>query len=148
MSRICGVFGLAFVVMAYAAGCGKKTPTQPAAQQTTPSGGQSFVGSVAMSGGTGVVVINSTRRVAAAGVGPLEWLAGLLEPRLLAQSGSADGVLLLPDGTSVSLSGTVAGNTFTLSGDGGYSVTATASGGTISGTVTTPGGVAPVSPMR
>jgi hypothetical protein len=56
---------------------------------------------------------------------------------------SASGLLSLSDGAVVTLSGTYSGGTFSLSG-GGYAMTLTTSGASLSGSGTAPGGAAAV----
>jgi hypothetical protein len=70
----------------------------------------------------------------------------LFEARLMAQSGPASGLLTLDDGTTASLTGSYNSGSYQLSGNG-YSVSASASDGSLSGTVTGPRGTGTVSPM-
>lgn len=132
--------------MALAVACDKNADAPTAPSSNNNPSGQSFVGAVTVPGGSGLLTINTTTRVGTAGASPLDLFFNVVEPRVFAQSG-ADAALLLIDGTAVSLTGTVTGNTFQLSGEQGYGATATASGGQISGTVTTPQGTGTVRPM-
>ena len=139
----------AFALVCVAVACGKSSPTDPT--NSTPAsarGPGTYVGSVALPGRTGVLVINTAGSVAwLPRPDALAVLFDLVEPRVLAQGSTAGGTLAFDDGTTIWLTGSGGGGSLQLSGSGGYSVTASVSGGVISGTVTAPAGSGAVTPL-
>jgi len=133
---------LAVGIMAGVAACSGSSPTGPGGG-ATPSVG-TYVGTLSVPGDAGLgglLLLKKNSSFMAGGPAPGRWLAGLLdlvEPRLLAQS-AATGTLVTDAGPVVALTGTFNSTTFTMSG-GGYSISATVNGATISGTGTAPGG--------
>lgn len=121
-------------------------PTAAAAVPTTylgalsVAGGSDLGGTLQLKASQGLLAEVDTQRARPS----LAQLAGWLVPALLAQSGvSATGTLVTTGGSVVPLTGTYSTNTFNVSG-GGYTISATVSGGNIAGTGTAPGGLSAV----
>lgn len=128
----------------------------PTGPSTTPTGSttpivSAYVGSVALPGGTGMLVVRAASSVNTAALFGrsrlLDALVDLLEPRLLAQGSTASGALTLDNGEQVQLTGTHGADAFQLSGSGGYSASVSVASGSLSGTVFTPTGAAAVAPF-
>ena len=141
----------AVTVVGVAAACGKSSPTDPTTggpAVVNPGGPTSYVGSVALPGRTGILVINTAGSVAwLPRPDALAVLIDLIEPRVLAQGSTAGGTLALDDGTTIWLTGSGGGGNLQLSGPGGYSVTASVASGVPSGTVAAPAGSGTVGPL-
>jgi len=141
----------AFVVVCAATACGKSSPTDPTTggpADVNPGGPTSYAGSVALTGRTGILVINTAGSVAwRPRPDALAVLLDLIEPRVLAQGSTASGTLALDDGTTIWLTGSGAGGNLQLSGSDGYSVAASIATGVLSGTVTAPTGSGTVGPL-
>src|SRR3954462_7873851 len=147
MLRQLPLYFLVAVLGTGACGGSGSGPTQPGTAPTPTN--FSYLGSVSLPGGvSGMLILRTTAILASLDLArPLAAWLELVEPRLLAQSSAANGALTLSDGTSITLSGTYNAGSFQLSGSEGYAVTASVSGGVLSGTVTTPLGSAAVTPL-
>ena len=137
--------------MAFA--CGSSNPSGPSA--TSGLGGSepivnTYVAGLSSAGGViGTLTLRAASSLALraslepGGIRVLSHLLAWLEPTVAAQSSTASGLLVTSSGEAIGLSGTFSGGTFNVSG-GGYTivaaVTATASGTSLSGTATIPGG--------
>lgn len=154
LRKVCPLSAAAAIALTVGCGGGgdSKLPSSPSNPNTPPvASSYQYAGAVAMANGTsGIVTVLTFTRLAAVSsptdlYAVFEWFA----PRLLAQ-GTATGALSLNDGTTVALSGTTSGSSVQMTGAGGYTASLSASGGSLSGTVTAPQGpgtVAPIPPV-
>lgn len=140
VALICAV---SLLVMA----CGKSSPTNPSPTTGGSVDTNTYVAEMALPGGvTGTLTLKASSSLGSrepAGIPMLARLLAWLEPAVAAQSSPASGLLVLTSGSSIPLSGTFNGGTFSVSG-AGYTIVATvtnaATGTSISGTATVPGG--------
>jgi len=117
----------------------------PTSGSNTTSGTSTstYQGNITIGDKTGTVLARAASTLTSLESRPtvLARLLSVMEVPLYADS--ASGLLSLSDGTVVTLSGTYSGGTFSLSG-GGYAMTLTTSGASLSGSGTAPGGAAVV----
>jgi hypothetical protein len=125
-------------------GCGKNNPSGPS--NSTPAGAvaNTFIGVVSATGGAGgTVQLRAASSLSSLAPGGRKTLfarvLSLVEPIVLAQSSTASGIFIGESGQVATLAGSFSGNTFSVSG-GGYSVTATVTGTSLTGSASLPGG--------
>lgn len=125
------------------------TTTTPTSTATVPT---TYLGALSVAGGSdlgGTLQLKASQGLLAEAhieraLPSLAQVGAWLVPALQAQSGvSATGTLVTTGGSVVPLTGTYSTGTFNVSG-GGYTISATVSGGNIAGTGTAPGGLSAV----
>ena len=140
---------VAIAVVGFTA-CGKSTSTPTSPTTTTATASPiTYLGNLSVSGAAnlgGSLQLTASQSATAARIadgrrGVLSRIHAWVEPTLHAQARvAATGMLITTGGAAVPLSGTFSAGVFSMAG-GGYGLTATVSGGGISGSGTAPGGL-------
>ena len=138
-----GVWVLACVMVGLTLAC--SSPAGPTRDNSTAATVGTFVGNLTVPGqaelgGLLLLTKSGTSPVASRSLSP-RWLAAFVDfvqPTVYAQ-GAATGMLVTDGGPVVSLSGTFGGGMFHMTG-GGYTIAASVTGTTITGTGSAPGG--------
>ncbi len=154
MARTARLVGVAAVILgvSLSSACGggsgsSSSPTSPSSS-TAAAVPNTYLGTLTVPGNSslgGFLQLQASQGLLAGSLAPAElplfnrvWR--FVEPRLLAQAGvAATGSLVIADASVIPLAGTFLNGIFTVTG-GGYAITATVSGGTITGNGTAPGG--------